>query len=110
MAEENKKETANLTSKPATGSGELTKPDAEKEALKARVTELEKDAAFKDTQIAALERKLKAAKSAPTGDVVYMDGKSWAVKGTVKAMFATDHVKKGFLDEDISLIITDRRE
>lgn len=78
--------------------------------LKARLAEAEKAQKFAETKVETLEKKLKAAKSAPTGDVVYIDGKTWTVKGTVRASDALDHVKKGYLEEDVSLIITDRRE
>lgn len=80
------------------------------EQLTARLVEIEKDVAFKNGRIENLERKLKAAKSAPTGDVVFLDGKSWAVKGTVQAKFATDEVKKGHIQEDVTLVVIDRRE
>lgn len=90
--------------------GKYTALAGQKEQLEARAKELEKDVKYKDERIAALEKKLKAAKSAPTGDVVYIDGKTWTVKGTVRASDALDHVKKGYLEEDVSLIITDRRE
>lgn len=84
--------------------------DDQIQKLLKQVEELQKGESFYQAKIEALEKKIKAVKSAPTGDVVYMDGKTWVIKGTVKANMALDHVKKGFLDEDISLIITDRRE
>lgn len=84
--------------------------NAEIKKLLKQVEELKKGEKFYETKIEALEKKIKAAKSAPTGDVVYMDGRTWVIKGTVRASMALDHVKKGYLDEDVSLIITDRRE
>jgi hypothetical protein len=76
----------------------------------AKIEEAEKEAKFAASKIDALERKLKASKAAPTGDVVYLDGKSWVVKGTVKAKFALDEVKKGHILEDVTLVVIDRLE
>lgn len=58
-----------------------------------------------ETRATDAEKRLKLAKSAPTGDVVVLGGKTWAVKGTVQAKFALDEVKKGFILEDATLVI-----
>lgn len=57
-----------------------------------------------------LSKKLGAAKSAPTGDVVTLGGKSYAVLHTVRANATFDEVKKGHVDEGRTLVVIDRFE
>jgi len=60
-------------------------------------------------EVAKLDQKLKLNKAAPTGDVVFLGGETYAVKRTVEAQFALEEVKRGHLDGDCTLVAIDRR-
>lgn len=111
MAEENKS-----TTPPAQPAAEDTSKkrikdlEADNLALKQRLEAAEKDVSFQANKIADLEKKLKSSKAAPTGNVVFLDGKTWPIKGTVKAKFALDEVKKGHVPDDVTLVVIDRIE
>jgi Tfp pilus assembly protein FimV len=86
-------------------------PKADDTALKAaqaEVADLKKQLKDAEAKTHDTERKLKAAKSAPTGDVVLLGGKSWAVKGTVRASDALEEVRRGHIPEDVTLVIIDK--
>lgn len=56
-------------------------------------------------RVKELEQKLKGAKSAPTGDVVYIGGQSHPILKTVRANTTFDEVKKGNVDEGSTLVV-----
>lgn len=69
-----------------------------------RITELEGQVAKLTEQLAASSKKAKL----PTGVAILEDGKQLKIIRTVQAKFALDEVKKGFLEEDLDLIVTER--
>ncbi len=73
-----------------------------------RGSDLEKASAL----ISQLKRSAKTQRpsSAPSGDVVVLDGKTWEIRRTVMAKHASDEVKKGHIEEDCTLVVIDRRE
>jgi hypothetical protein len=83
--------------------------------LVAAITELEdtvksltKERDALSSKVSALEGKLRANKSAPTGDVVYLGGVSYPVVTTVRANPTFDEVKKGVILEGVTLVAIDR--
>lgn len=56
-----------------------------------------------------LQVKLKANKSAPTGDVVYLGGVSYPVVTTVRADQTFVEVKRGHVNEGATLVVIDKQ-
>lgn len=114
MPEETKKET------PVTSVAAQVEEDAKKvikaqdEHLKlaaARIKELEKELQAANKKVTELEKKAKDTKAPAAQDgVVHLDGKSWKIHRTVRAKNALEEVKRGYIPEDASLIVTDRTE
>lgn len=74
-------------------------------SLKAENEGLKKDLKAAEHRVDMLEKKLKAAKSAPMGDVVYLNGVSHSVVKTVRANHTFDEVKKGYVPEGCTLVV-----
>lgn len=115
MAEENKSSTPPVTPvQPETDTrlaDALALVKTQSENLKLADTNrsnLEAEVSTLKQKVAELEKKAKHTKAAPTGDVVFLDGKSWPVKRTVEAKFALDEVKKGNIEEHLTLVVIDK--
>jgi predicted nucleic acid-binding Zn-ribbon protein len=87
-----------------------TKAAAKDEAkeLRAENAQLKKDLEIANKRIAAIEKKLKEAGAAPSGDYVVLRGKTHLIERTVEARFATDEARKGYIDLDAELIVLKR--
>ncbi len=59
-------------------------------------------------KINALTKKLKDNKSAPTGDVVFLEGKSYPVVTTVRADNTFHEVKRGHVEEGATMVVISR--
>lgn len=75
-----------------------------------QIDSLTKDLSASQAAADRLTKKLGAAKSAPTGNVVMLEGKSYVVLGTYRASPTWDEVKKGHVEEGRTLVAIDRYE
>lgn len=110
MAGEDKKQSKKAAAEASVQGADLEALQTKLKAQEAEIERLKKELAESEARRVDAERRIKSGKAAPANNAVYIGGQVWQIKGTVKAKFALDHVKKGFIPEDVALIITDYRE